>query len=262
MIPLDTSLEADRAYRRTLRRLGPARRLQMAFDLCATMRSLVESGIRQRHPEFDDRQVRRAVAERILGHELPLDSASDGAWTTVSDQHEFLFGMIDRLRRCGIPYMLTGSFAGTIFGEPRTTNDVDLVVDPTAEQLEAFLDTVRDEEYVSREAAREALRTRGMFNVIDTASGWKVDLIVRKDRPFSVEEFGRRVDVEWQGRSLQAASPEDVILSKLEWHRRSGSERQLADAAAVVATQGDDLDRGYLRRWAAELDRLLGATGD
>ena len=92
-----------------------------------------------------------------------------------------------------------------------------------------------------------------MFNVIDSSSGWKADFILRKDRPFSVEEFGRRRPAEIMGVRVNVAAPEDVILGKLEWVGRSGSERQLRDAASVIAVQGAALDRGYLAAWAKQL---------
>ena len=92
-----------------------------------------------------------------------------------------------------------------------------------------------------------------MFNIIDLDTGWKADLIVRKDRPFSIEEFGRRQVRLFFGRPLPAASPEDVILSKLEWDRITPSERQFRDALNVAAVQLANLDQAYLSKWAAEL---------
>jgi hypothetical protein len=92
-----------------------------------------------------------------------------------------------------------------------------------------------------------------MFNVIETVSGWKVDLIVRKDRPFSEAEFARRRRLEVLGVDMMIASPEDVVLSKLEWARLGGSERQLDDVRGVLRLQGSALDVAYLRRWAVDL---------
>jgi hypothetical protein len=92
-----------------------------------------------------------------------------------------------------------------------------------------------------------------MFNVIDTKSGWKVDLIVRKSRPFSVEEFNRRETVSFQGQEISILSAEDAILSKLEWEKKGESERQLRDAESVAVLQWENLDVGYLEKWAAEL---------
>jgi hypothetical protein len=92
-----------------------------------------------------------------------------------------------------------------------------------------------------------------MFNVIDFSGGWKADLIVRKDRPFSIEELRRRQPGLLQGASLPVATPEDVILSKLEWSKITPSERQLRDALHVAVVQWARLDQQYLRRWAPSL---------
>ncbi|MBX3188194.1 MAG: hypothetical protein KF819_14325 [Labilithrix sp.] len=108
--------------------------------------------------------------------------------------------------------------------------------------------------YVDVDAARDAMRRRSMFNVVDQASGWKVDLIVRKNRPFSREEFARRMQLTLLGVPVYVASAEDTVIAKLEWSlQSSGSERQRRDVAGILATMGDQLDRAYVERWVAEL---------
>jgi len=153
----------------------------------------------------------------------------------------------------GIPHMLVGSFASGFHGEFRATQDADVVIDPTAESLGEFLDQVSGEFYVSREAALDAFARRGQFNLVHFETAWKVDLIVRKDRPFSRVEFGRREPGALGDLAVPINSAEDVILSKLEWAKVSGSERQLTDATGVIAAWGDRLDWEYLDRWAEEL---------
>jgi hypothetical protein len=182
-------------------------------------------------------------------------------------QEEFASRLADDLDASGIPFMVAGSHGSSYHGQPRTTHDLDLVIDPTREQLEHFLTLLGDRCYVSRDAALDALQRRSMFNVIDFDEGWKADLIIRKDRPFSVEEFRRRHPGTLLGRSLPIASPEDIILTKLEWNRITPSERQVADALNVVLVQGAKLDQGYLRHWAAvlgigqDLETLLRTAG-
>jgi hypothetical protein len=168
-------------------------------------------------------------------------------------QEEFCLQVVECLESAGIPLMLAGSHGSSRHGQPRATNDVDIVIDPTSEQLETLLALLGGHYYVSPEAAREALQRRSMFNVIDFAEGWKADLIIRKDRPFSVEEFQRRQQVTLCGRPVPIASPEDVILTKLEWDRITPSERQRKDALGVAVVQWPRLDQGYLRKWAADL---------
>ena len=150
--------------------------------------------------------------------------------------------------------MLTGSLASAYYGAGRATMDIDLVIDATDSQLRALIESLSpDRFYASIDAALEAHRHESLFNVVDARSGWKVDLIVRKSRPFSRIEFERRVPVEFEGISLAIAAIEDVIVSKLEWARLGGSTRQIEDVAALLRVNGADIDHDYLARWVAEL---------
>ena len=153
-----------------------------------------------------------------------------------------------------IPFMLTGSFASAYHGAGRATMDIDLVIDPLPDQLDTFVRTMEASGmYVSDVAARDALAGRSMFNVIDMQSGWKVDLIVRKLRPFSEEEFSRRQRIDFFGVRLDVATVEDVILSKLEWAKLGASARQLEDVASLLRIHREEIDRTYIDRWIAAL---------
>ena len=168
---------------------------------------------------------------------------------------ENLIGRVTHaLAASAVPYMLTGSFASAFHGAPRTTHDIDIVIAPTLGTLNALLRQFPDDAYyVSREAALQAYGSEGLFNVVDFDSGWKVDFIVRKARAFSIEEFERRREVVLLGTTLFVASPEDVILSKLEWAKMSESERQIRDVAGILRTQGSSLDSSYLQKWVDSL---------
>jgi hypothetical protein len=176
----------------------------------------------------------------------------------VSVEEEAVGRLVRRLEGLGIPYMVAGSVASSHHGLPRATNDADIVVEPTPEALEALVAVLTsDGYYVDARVAREALRSRHLFNVIDPQSAFKVDLIVRKERPFSREEFARRQRRDLGGLVVSIATPEDTILSKLEWARKGGgSERQLGDALGVLRVAGDRIDRAYVERWAEDLGVL------
>ncbi len=162
--------------------------------------------------------------------------------------------VLAELERHGIPYMVAGSHASSYHGEPRTTNDVDLIIDPSKAALDAFVAALpADRFYVSPEAATDAFRRRGLFNVIDPQTGVKVDLVLRKNRPFSVAEFERRQPAQIFGTAVFVATREDTILAKLEWALLGESERQLRDVAGIIAMSGAALDRAYIERWAPEL---------
>ena len=171
----------------------------------------------------------------------------------MTTQKEFLERLIGLLDKAGIPYMVAGSVGSSLHGRPRATQDTDVVIDPTGEQLGSFLALLELNYYVSRDAALEAFRRRTTFNIIDLAGGWKADLILCKDRPFSRQEFERRRRIDAMGQTLWVVSPEDTILSKLEWMKGRQSDVQYSDALGVAMAQWGSLDLEYLRRWAGEL---------
>ena len=170
---------------------------------------------------------------------------------TTGDVFRRVIGALDQAE---IPYMLTGSFASAFHGTPRATQDIDLVIAPTADQLRALIRALpATEYYVDEEAALSALRRRTQFNIIDLETGWKIDLIVRRDRPFSLEEFQRRSEAEIAGMRLVVATAEDLVIAKLEWAKLGKSSRQIEDAAGILRLQSPDLDFEYIESW---IDRL------
>ena len=171
----------------------------------------------------------------------------------MNDQQAFLRAMVDRLEGAGIAYMVAGSVGSSLHGRPRATQDVDIVIAPKRDQLHDFLMSLGETYYVSVDAANEAFDSHTMFNVIEIASGWKLDLIMRKPRPFSREEFERRRRIDVFERELWVASPEDIILSKLEWIKGRESDVQYRDALGVAVINRDDLDNDYLQKWADAL---------
>ncbi len=172
----------------------------------------------------------------------------------MNDPGELLARILRLLDAADIPHMVVGSLASSFHGEPRQTRDIDLVIDPAPDALRQFVASLpADELYVEPSAADEALARRGTFNVIEIATGWKVDLLVRRDRRFSREEFARRLPVHLLGADAHIATAEDTILAKLEWARDGGSERQLRDVAGILDAQGDSLDHEYLAEWVGAL---------
>lgn len=171
----------------------------------------------------------------------------------MTTQGEFLGRMIGLLNEAGIPYMVAGSLGSSLHGRPRATQDADVVIDPTEEQLASFLALLGQDYHVSHDSAMEAFHHRTTFNIIDLEGGGKADLILRKDRPFSRCEFERRRQIDVAGRTLWVVAPEDIILGKLEWMKGRESDVQYSDALGVAVTQWGDLDLKYLRKWAEEL---------
>jgi hypothetical protein len=165
--------------------------------------------------------------------------------------------IVEELERAGIPHMLAGSFASSYHGDPRTTHDIDLVIDPSRSSLDRLVSQLDSEHfYLSPEAVDEAWSRRGQFNVVLMDVGWKADLILCKDRPFSREEFRRRQPTRIGGVSVHVATAEDTVLAKLEWAAAGESDRQLRDVRGILQMREGELDLRYTERWAAELGVL------
>lgn len=167
---------------------------------------------------------------------------------------ELLLRLAPALERAQVPYMLTGSVASSAHGTPRSTRDVDIVIAPTRAQLLALMQQFPGALYYADEQqALQALAKRSQFNVIDVATGWKVDFIIAEDSEYGRTALTRRRRIDIAGNAIYVASPEDVLIAKLQWAKRGGSDRQLQDCAGIVITQGSRLDVRYVERWVGEL---------
>ena len=170
----------------------------------------------------------------------------------VNEQIEFLKLIAERLDRCGLPYMVTGSFAMALYAVPRTTRDIDIVFECKPQDADKVAEIFAADCYVDLESVREAAASQGMFNIIH--QGWvlKADLIVRKDAPYRKLEFDRRRFVEIDNTRIAVVTVEDLILSKLVWARRSESELQQRDVREMIECV-KKLDWEYLETWSVNL---------
>jgi hypothetical protein len=170
-------------------------------------------------------------------------------------EDDFFAHLVAALEGARIPYMVTGSFASSAHGRVRTTEDIDIVIAPTGQQLRALVSEFPLKRYYAdEEDALEALRFNSQFNIVDFGTGWKADLIIRKNREFSRVEFERRRLHDVAGVRVYVASPEDILIAKLEWAKLGESARQIEDAAGIIQRQGARLDRQYVEHWVRELD--------
>jgi len=174
----------------------------------------------------------------------------------------------DRLEQCGIPYMITGSVASMVYGEPRLTHDVDIVIELSLKEARRLASAFEEEQFycppleaIEVEAGR---RVRGRFNVIHHESGYKADLYLVGQDPLHRWAMAGRVRVDLGGSPFWLAPPEYVIVRKLEYYREGRSEKHLRDIAAMLDVSGGQIDLaevgekveelGLSREWAAAKD--------
>jgi hypothetical protein len=158
------------------------------------------------------------------------------------------------LEQAGISYMLTGSFACSIYGKGRASQDIDLIIEANEAQTGQLVDLLLlNNFYAERGATLEASRRKSMFNAIDNVTGLKIDFIFRKPRNFSEEEFQRRQPALVQGIELLTATAEDIVLSKLEWAKLGESARQIEDVVGILKVRWSELDQAYIEKWVREL---------
>jgi hypothetical protein len=170
-------------------------------------------------------------------------------------QSELLKKVVAALEASNTPYMLTGSYASSLQGEPRLTHDIDLVVaiTPTAARF-LLSEFPSPDYYLDKNAIAEAIERKSQFNLLDIRNGDKVDFWMLSDEPFDQSRFTRRYVEEFEGQRLYVSRPEDTILMKLRWAEMSGgSEKQFCDARSIYELQQSSLDIPYLERWARSL---------
>jgi len=170
----------------------------------------------------------------------------------MSEELEVLKEVARRLDKAGIPYMVTGSIAANFYTVPRMTRDIDIVVELFERDIDRFIPLFENDYYLEPETVREAVKNKGMFNLIHNEYVIKIDFVVRKDTPYRRREFSRRKKVAVDDQDLYLVSPEDLILSKLEWAKESRSEVQLNDVRNLLKNV-KGLNRSYLARWAKAL---------
>jgi hypothetical protein len=171
---------------------------------------------------------------------------------------EVTLKVTDVFERLGVSYLIGGSLASALYGMVRTTQDSDIVAEMRAEHLQPFVAALQDEFYVDDEMIAESIQRHSSFNIIHRETMFKVDVFIPRPRPFLESQLARaqrQIFTFETEVSAKFASPEDTILSKLEWYRMGGevSDRQWRDILGVLKTRAGELDLAYLQKWAGEL---------
>lgn len=178
----------------------------------------------------------------------------------IIDPRKVVVEIAQILDKVKIPYFITGGFAVSVWGRPRATFDIDVVVELAELKIKPLahaLLKIYKAGYIDEETARDAVRRRGEFNFIDPLTGLKVDFwVLNQYNVLDNLRLKRRIAKKILGKTIYFISPEDLILSKLKWHQMGESTRQLEDVESVLKIFGEKLDMKYLKQWAKQLNVL------
>ena len=168
---------------------------------------------------------------------------------------ELLKKIVEVFEKLQIPYLVTGSVASMTYGEPRLTNDIDIVAAVDKQHIPGLLAAFPAVDfYISEDMIKDAIRHHGQFNIIHPASGLKVDVVIKQNTPFDDSRFKRTRKI-YPAESYHAnfAAPEDVIVKKMEYYRKGGSEKHLCDITGIIKISGQEIDQDYISEWANRL---------
>jgi hypothetical protein len=253
----DTLPEAKRVLNEVYRQMPMARKWQLMGETFHTGKILHAAGFKRDHPDASIHELHSAWLTVILKQSWrgPIENPT---MNSTDENLRVLLEVIGAFTRLNIPYALGGSWASSLLGEPRFTQDADLTVAPFLGKEKALCDCFGADYYLSAEAMQGALENRTSFNIINLPVGFKVNVFIQKDRPFDRSFLDRSRPLELPNlpqQTVNVVSAEDIILLKLEWFRMGGetSDGQWRDVLGVLQAQAGKLDEGYLDHWAEEL---------
>ncbi len=169
---------------------------------------------------------------------------------------ELLQKVVEVFEGLQIQYLVTGAIASIAYGEPRLTNDIDIVAVIKENHIPGILKAFpMPEFYLNEEAIKESIQHKGQFNIIHPSSGLKVDIIIGKDDEFDRSRFSRihRIQIS-ESYHVNFASPEDVIIKKMEYYKKGGSEKHLRDITGIMKVSSKEIDFTYIDYWTRRLD--------
>jgi hypothetical protein len=250
----DTSLETDLLTFYLLRQRTAGERLRMAASLTRSARKLSLCSLRQQFGYLSPTQFAKKIALAWLQENCPpnyIPTGESPMW--IQDSVQLAIKLHPIFEELGISYYITGGVAAISYGEPRTTQDLDLVMAISLDVIERLSDALTEAGfYVPGIDDVKSGRMRTL-QIIEMESISRADLVVAGTDEFERLKFTRRRVIEFEGTALYFASPEDVILNKLRWRQRSGSEKQWRDVLGVLKVQAENLDYGYMRELAEQL---------
>jgi len=271
---IDTEIKAELHQFKLWRSLSLWKKAEIVSGWTKGVWEMSLMAIQNRYPQASPLEIRHQFALRTLDDETALNIIRQNLNQPVmiTDPISQVLVVTAILDKLGIPYLIGGSVASSLLGEPRSTQDIDLVADLTLPKVKPLVAALQPRFYVDEETVKSAVRYQSSFNIIDNESIVKFDIFILKNNPFSQSEFERRkmqIVRTNPEQTVVLPSPEDIILQKLLWYRDTNfsSEKQWRDILGVMKLQGVTLDFEYLQYWgeqlnlAETLDRALGESG-
>lgn len=266
MLPLahDTPAHIETDAIAVLRGMNPAQKAAMLTQMCAMSDRLAVAGIRMQHTQITAAEagfhlaLRRIPVERHATAQPLLEALPSMTYPVNPVALAVRIGAI--LDLLGIRYYMGGSFASSIFGEYRTTRDLDVILEypgPQHTQLATAFATVCTflPEDIRNALAQRQTESEGFvsFTMYDRETGYQVDVFLARTHAYERVQFERRLSVDLVEGTVWIPSAEDAILNKLRWYALTPSDMQWRDVQAMIRVQATSLDTAYLRTWAHAL---------
>ncbi|MBD2126873.1 hypothetical protein NDI39_23020 [Microcoleus sp. ZQ-A2] len=239
-----------------LRQLTNSQRWQMGASLTRWAKAVSLRGMRKACPEtYQERFARSVLGSKWLPVLTPASDPS--MWTfDPSEIARLLHPIFETL---DIPYYITGGVAATAYGDPRTTRDLDLVIELNRDNISQLVEALETAGFYCPSVAVEDIRDgRGrVLSVTHITKVLNADIVLNADTDFDRSKMARRRKIALDEAGVEqffVASPEDVVLAKLLWRKPSGSMKQWTDVLGIIKVQGERLDFDYLWQWAEILE--------
>ena len=176
----------------------------------------------------------------------------------IASQEKLLLDLTKIFNDLRVDYYITGGMAVSVWGRPRSTHDIDVIIKVSKSQVNLLVKAfkeISENGYADESMAIDAIQNKGNFNFIDGDSGLKVDFwVFNENNEMELLKFNNRKKEIFLNQKMYFISPEDLILSKLDWCRDSHSTLHLGDIESVLRVRGKELDMDYLKKWAEKLD--------
>lgn len=171
----------------------------------------------------------------------------------MENELDVLKDVCQKLDSANVAYMLTGSFASNFYAIPRMTRDIDIVIEIQMKDINKIVKIFQNDFYIERNDICEAVQNANMFNIIHNGLSLKIDFIIRKEHEYRLVEFQRKKRILIDDTPIWIVSPEDLIISKLDWGKESFSEMQIKDVKNLLSSvQNIDID--YMVDWIHKLN--------